>query len=291
MKLTVFNILFTLSLLILTLLVEQNVEYYLAYFFIISIGILHGSNDILLISHITKNNTNKLKYTILYIILILFTAIIFSTVPSFALLFFVIMSCYHFGEQHFHNKISNPNFSIKSIYMSYGMLIFGLIFYLNYEDTTIVINELTGYTMPERLFLSLIIFGSLLTTILLVMNRKKLGTNFKWFLEVSIIIILICVFKFASLIWAFAIYFVVWHSIPSLKNQIEELHGQINKVNFVKYFKASLINWIISVIGILVVYYLSDYFNIRFITLFFGFLAAITIPHVVVMYFLNQKTD
>ena len=291
MRLLIINIILTLLLVLITLSIDTRIENNLAYFFIVSVGILHGANDISLISHITKNENSKLKYMLFYIGVVLFTTLIFIKIPAFALLFFVVMSCYHFGEQHFHHKISSSSFISKTTYVGYGVLIFGLVFYFNHTYTISIIEELTDMTLNKNLFLYLIMIGGFSTILSLTINKKNLLKNFKWYEEVLLIVIFAFTFKVVSLIWAFAIYFVLWHSIPSLKDQIEQLHGYVNKKSLVLYLKGSFFNWLVSVIGLIALYYLSDYLGIRFITLFFAFLAAITIPHVIVMYFLNEKKE
>ena len=93
----------------------------------------------------------------------------------------------------------------------------------------------------------------------------------------------------AALLWAFAIYFIVWHSIPSLIDQTKALYGESSKMNFINYIKSSIIYWLISIVGVIILYVLTIYFQINFITIFFAFLAAITVPHVIVMYLLNKN--
>ena len=90
------------------------------------------------------------------------------------------------------------------------------------------------------------------------------------------------IFKVSTLIWGFTIYFIIWHSIPSIINQTKFLYGTFNYINFIKYIKAALFYWAISLVGLLFFYLLFQ--NIKlFNTLFFSFLAAITFPHVLVI--------
>ena len=109
------------------------------------------------------------------------------------------------------------------------------------------------------------------------------------FQELFLILLFALLFKMAALLWAFAIYFIVWHSVPSLIDQIRMLYGEANKINVIKYVKSSFMYWLISLIGLVLLYFATTYFKISFITIFFAFLAAITVPHVIVMYFLNNN--
>jgi len=132
MKSSIFNLIFTVFLLWLTIQIPSNYEVYLAYCFVLTIGILHGANDIALIGLITsKTNKVKHKYLFLYVGLIGATTIAFIMFPLLALLIFIGFSCYHFGEQHFFNFVKKSSLKSKLLFFSYGSLIFGLLFFLN----------------------------------------------------------------------------------------------------------------------------------------------------------------
>ena len=120
-------------------------------------------------------------------------------------------------------------------------------------------------------------------------NSSNFKSEVNLFEEIFLILLFSLLFKLATLLWAFAIYFIVWHSLPSLIDQASKLYGTFSRKSFFNYLKASIPTWLISLLGLSIVYYISTYIEIRFITLFFAFLAAITIPHVIVMFFLNKK--
>jgi len=289
MKSSIFNLIFTVFLLWLTIQIQSNYEVYLAYCFVLTIGILHGANDIALIGLVTSSNKVKHKYLLLYVGLIVLTTVTFIMFPLLALLIFIGFSCYHFGEQHFYNYVKKSSLRSKLLFFSYGTLIFGLLFYLNSEGTSIIIEELTGLRFIGNHYLYFLFFGIVATIISVYLNFKNFKIGLDYFQEFFLILLFATIFKLASLLWAFAIYFVVWHSIPSLKDQVGALYGSLNKSSFSKYLKSSLLNWIISLVGLFVVYLISTYIKVSFITLFFAFLAAITIPHVIVMFHLNKK--
>lgn len=288
MKLPVFNLILTVFLFWLTTQIGASYEEYLSYFFILTVGIIHGSNDISLINVLKGQNQVSARYLILYVGLILINISAFLISPTIALLFFVFVSCYHFGEQHFHNHIKEINVYARLFFLSYGILIFGLLFYFNSEKTVIIINELIGFELPEQLFFWFLIVGIVSTLCFYAINFKNFKPGYNHFQELFLILLFALLFKLAALLWAFAIYFIVWHSVPSLIDQIKALYGEANKVNLLQFVRSSFVYWLISIAGLVVLYYATTYFNIDFITVFFAFLAAITVPHVIVMYFLNR---
>jgi len=288
-KFPIINLIFTVFLFWLTTQIDASYEEYLSYFFILTIGIVHGSNDISLIKVVKGHQKLSLKYLLLYVGLVLLNIIAFLMSPILALIFFVLISCYHFGEQHFHKKMKALNTLTRLLFLSYGALIFGLLFYFNSDSTSLIIYDLTGYSFGKVHFLGLMSFGIVSTIVFYMLNYKNFKENPAHFQELFLILLFALLFKMAALLWAFAIYFIVWHSVPSLIDQIRMLYGEANKVNVIKYVKSSFMYWLISLIGLVLLYFATTYFKISFITIFFAFLAAITVPHVIVMYFLNNN--
>ena len=101
--------------------------------------------------------------------------------------------------------------------------------------------------------------------------------------ECILFILLSAIFYIDSLFFAFAFYFVVWHSLPSLKEQLIYLYGDFNFNSCLRYLKTSIIYWIASLGSLFMVYRYIDFEADYFMPLFFSFLAAITFPHTVVI--------
>ena len=96
-------------------------------------------------------------------------------------------------------------------------------------------------------------------------------------------------FSRASLLLGFGVYFVVWHSIPSIQDQVRFLYN--NKAGSSWYYlKSSAPYWLLSLMGLLGSF-LFDVHSWEFLPLFFSFLAAITFPHTVVMGWLKLSED
>ena len=100
--------------------------------------------------------------------------------------------------------------------------------------------------------------------------------------QILLSVIMIFSFKSFDLIDAFAFYFVLYHSIPSIFEQTEYLFGEISFKSTLKYFKSALLYWVFAIVGLIIYYYLNQA-NELSLNLFFSFLAAITFPHVIVI--------
>jgi Brp/Blh family beta-carotene 15,15'-monooxygenase len=258
---------------------------------IFSFGILHGANDLQLINQIEAVKKVKfLKVLGVYVILVLLSVVLFIHIPVFALTLFILVSAYHFGEQNWQNILKDSNKVFSGLIQGiYGLLILAAIFYFNVEEVEKVIYKITNITINEAEFLSLFliaIFFYIIAAITLIIRNKELLPHV---IEQSFYILILCViFKVASLILGFAIYFILWHSIPSLHDQVKFLYGSYNFENFKKYFKSAFWYWIISLIGVFILYFISKDMVI-FDALFLSFLASITFPHFIVIVQMYKK--
>ena len=136
-----------------------------------------------------------------------------------------------------------------------------------------------GALWIDYVFLFTLIFLIVFFAINLIINKKK----YKIFiLEIFKLLIFAIIFEVSTLIWGFTIYFILWHSIPSLFEQITYIYGDFDKENAIDYVKKAFPYWLISIIG-LVVLYLVFNDNSLIYTIFFSFIAAITFPHTIVI--------
>ena len=273
-------------------LITFKAQTFVGFYLILSFGILHGSNDLLLISNInsSKITTSFIKTLIYYVVIVLLGAILFYLIPWFALSIFIIVSGYHFGEQQWQDLDHIKIRYLKKIFqLIYGMLILFLLFNFHEDEVQKVVFEITSKKIaigiiPMVLKVILLFFISI--SLYLYISTK----NFKKiiFTEIFYLIVFTIIFKVSSLIWGFAIYFIIWHSIPSIIDQLHYLYGKASYENFYIYFKSAFIYWLVSLIGIALFYfYLGD--QKIFNALFFSFLAAITFPHVLVIIKMFEK--
>lgn len=249
-------------------------------------GILHGANDLALFKKIDYKNHNKSfkKILIYYIIVIFFGILLFYSIPTLALILFLLFSGYHFGEQHWNYfKVEERKISIITFQTLYGLFIFSLLFYFHENEVKLIVGQIINYSI---IFINFgkITIGLGIGLIVSSINMNRISSQFKNQIIVNAFYLLVfaVVFKTADLIWAFAIYFVVWHSIPSIKEQINYLYGDFTLSNFKKYFKSAFIYWLLSLVGIFILYFIfkdKELFN----AVFFSFLAAITFPHTMII--------
>ena len=262
-----------------------DIENLLAYIFVLSLGILHGSNDLKLIGNFSgeKKYTFRTKLSI-YIFVVLFSFCFFLIFPSIGLLLFILFSGYHFGEQHLAEKIKSKHWSKYFLYLIYGLLVFFLVFHTHSYEVINIIYDITNINLNASFFsyFLFITFGSLIIFYLVYSDKKKSLIHF--IEEVAYVFLFYVLFTNSTLLWSFAIYFIVWHALPSLNDQIITIYGKISLANVIKYLKVSFLYWGFSVIGICMLSYFTADNTSLFNLLFVAILASITFPHAFVIF-------
>ncbi|MFV8335914.1 Brp/Blh family beta-carotene 15,15'-dioxygenase [Flavobacterium sp. RSP29] len=253
---------------------------------IFTFGILHGANDVLLIKNINtgKQSNTSLKILGYYLLIVLIGILLFYTIPFVALLAFIIVSGYHFGEQQWQDlQHTFPKWILLLFQFFYGFFILVLLFTFHSKEVQNIILNISKISIPiPYIWLSLQISGAVFIALSTYLYWKSKKIRKKIRLEFFYLVLFMIVFKSSSLIWGFAIYFVLWHSIPSIIDQIKFLNGYYSLSNFIAYCSAAGIYWLVSIVGMALLYFTFKEEKL-FNTLFFSFLSAITFPHALVI--------
>ncbi len=266
--------------------ISQDLQIYVGFLLIFSFGILHGANDLSLIKNINSQNKAASFWKILlyYVCIVLSGAALFYILPSMALLLFIIVSGYHFGEQHWNSKVQKaPPVSKVLFETSYGMLLLFMLFKFHLSQVQLIILDITGTKVPTLLIQNLfflLLFSTIGLGLFLCFKYQAIKESI--LIELFYLLVFAILFKVSSLIWGFALYFIFWHSIPSIIDQLKFLYGQASVKTFKQYFLSAALYWVISLIGITLLYFLFRDLKL-FDALFFSFLASITFPHVMVI--------
>lgn len=286
MKIKELSFLLSLLILFISFFLHENYLMFIALALVVSVGILHGANDIVLIqktNFISKKN--KFFAVVAYSLVVLLAIAIFYFIPFYALLSFILFSAYHFGEQHLSKALASQKnkFLHPLLYFSFGLTILSMLFWIKPDITNKVIYDLAEFTVPIQWFAYTFIISISTALSMASMMYAKKQLNLKELrVEFLLLLLYAVIFYFTPLILGFAVYFAFWHSLPSLSDQI----GFIYKVNMMKgiklYLRDAGVYWLVSIIGFIVFLY---YFHEAklFYSFLFAFIAAITFPHVIVM--------
>jgi len=263
--------------------------YFTCYALILTFGIIHGANDILILLKGKKATTKAvINKTLKYFFIVVLICLVFFNLPTISLLFFLLFSAYHFGEQQwtiFENKNSN---TLTLFYFFFGSLIFTMLFTINSSEVSDVIFDITKFYIPKSAYgISLLILLVINVVFMLINYRILKAQLVHQFILFSVMSI---VFSFFDLLPAFAVYFVYFHSIPSIIEQAEFLFEDSSVKSFRKFIIKGFIYWLIAIIFLAFLYMIvKDKIDFS-LGIFFSFLAAITFPHVLVIYKMKEIT-
>ena len=279
-----FMTFFTFFLIWLSVQFGEIVEDSIAYILVVSVGILHGANDLLILSKLEDGKNSFTRNLLIYLGIITVCALIYFLNPFVAIVLFVFLSGYHFGEEHFGEKLHQAPIFDFIFFTAYGLLLFSLLFYLSQDDVAVIMNQLANKTFSETQILAILFPSAIVVFSLagyLMLTKKETKVNFGR--ELFYLLVLLVVFNTSSLVLSFAIYFIFWHSIPSIIHQTKFISGDIDNNALLYYVKKAAVFWGISVVGLVVLYFLfpkaTDLASVVFAILF-----AVTAPHTWVMH-------
>ncbi len=257
---------------------------YLAIFGVLTLGILHGANDLKLLQNMRFMRTKSQRFLVYVLTVFLFSLILYHF-PLIALLLFVLFSCYHFGEQQWAHRFQSRTTSSQFFYFVYGAFLFSILFWSHLEQTQFIIEELSGLSISASYFQSMTYIFTGLCLLFLLFQFSAAKT-----LVVDVVlqsVLLLVLFWTTNLIVSFGTYFIIWHSWPSLQDQTQTLYNKPNA--YFSYIKDAFPYWMISILGLSLFFIYNEQIGLNPLALFFAFLAAITFPHVLVIFGLNQK--
>jgi len=257
----------------------------LGFILILSIGIIHGANDLLIIKKYTRKSSLKsqISYFLYYLGLVFLGFVFFYLFPSIALISFVLVSIYHFGEQHWEVKVSNANIiNVKRIYpiILHGLIFFVIVFMNNINIVNDVLLDFNTISL-NYIYLRIFLIVLFLIYMLLFLSSNSMRSYFTD--ELVFFILFFILTLNSSLIFGFSIYFIFFHSVLSIKDQVKYIYGDDNLEYIKKYLISALPYFILAILFLIGFYLFIDFESLDILPIMFTFLAAITFPHVIVI--------
>ena len=279
-RIAIFTIFLTLSYLL-----SANYQDMIGFALVLSVGLIHGANDLLIIKKNSKftSNYSQFRLFLTYIGVVFLGFTFFYLFPSFALVAFIFVSIYHFGEQHLEamplTRSLKNNYRLISI-VSHGIILFTIIFMNNINTVNNVflsfkINFLNSSSLNIILIIASIVYISTL-----VINKYLTSFIFS---EILFFILFYFLSLSSTLILCFSVYFIFFHSILSIKDQVKYIYGSNDNNSLKRYILNSMPYFILAIIFLILFYNYTEIDNSDLLPIIFTFLAAITFPHVIVI--------
>ena len=276
-----------------------NISPLICLLLILTIGVSHGSLDhvkgkkLFNILNIKKISIFYFSYTLMAISVI----IIWIIIPSISLMIFLLVASFHFGKEDTQFLISENSYFNQLLFFLKGLLIILAPMFFHFNETItifkflLVDNEIFYSTLEFIEVNKILPIGIILSTLSCVylFLRKFEVKKFVIFLDFFSILILN---YYLSPLVAFTIYFCFLHSIRHSITLIYEIDKNDFKNGLKVFGKKVLPLTILTAIFCLIGLYLLNNkydFNSSILKIIFIGLASLTIPHILLEYFLEKN--
>jgi len=252
---------------------------------LVLVGIPHGGID-----HLIHNPEIRPKglihFIIRYLLLMSAYGLLWWLLPVAALIAFLGMSAYHFGQSHFLEQGQlQPKEGL--LYLLKGSFFLSVILFGDWEMTQEILSPILTISIPETY--RLLSMGLLMACSLLAHGWKNRSLNLGDALDY---LILVPILYFSPLLISFAVYFGFWHSLPSMLAEYKYL-SQLPSFNSPLKFGKQLLPFSgISLVGITAILFVGLEFleSSQLYLLFFVMISLISLPHILYMdTFLKEK--
>ena len=278
---------------------NYNVSTLFCLFLILSIGISHGSLDNIKGKKLLEiySFSNIFVFYLLYLTTGLIIIGLWFLFPTFSLIIFQVIACYHFGKEDINFLI---NYDLKFNFVLYfikGSLIVFAPLVFHFEETInlfkilLIENEnfyLTiGYLEEKKIFY-LSAFISVIVSFFYALNKFKIVNALVFFDILSVIILNYLL----TPLLAFTIYFCFLHSLRHSISLSLELDAENLSNGFKTFIKKALpLTLMTVIIYVFGIYLLSTFytFDESIIKAIFIGLASLTFPHILLEYLIEKN--
>jgi len=263
----------------------QEIQLFIFALIILLVGIPHGGID-----HLIHNPTitprGLARFILRYLLLMLGYGLMWWFLPLAALIAFLGMSAYHFGQSHFleQGKLENKE---GLLYLLKGAFFLFLILFGDWSMTQKILSSVISIDLSEEFRLGFL--GFLLVSSLIVQGFSTQPFGLTDGLDY---LILAPILYFSPLLIGFSVYFGFWHSLPSMLAEYAYLRNIPAFNSPLKFGKQLLPFSGISLVGIAAILVVGLEFlePNQLYLLFFVLISLISLPHILYMdTFLKEK--
>ncbi|AXI99688.1 beta-carotene 15,15'-monooxygenase, Brp/Blh family [Cyclonatronum proteinivorum] len=254
---------------------------------LILFGIPHGSLDHVITEKTGDGSFSLIRFLVLYLLTMLVYALFWVWLPAFSLLFFLLMSAWHFGETDLVTENPKQTFSdiaARFLQLTYGsLLLFGLLAN-DPQQTVDILSSLLVESSVLAGFLQLTETHSWLRfTEFYALGLRILLIRSAWFDQLRLALVLFAAL-FLPLLEGFLLYFCHHHAWVNLLRVKEKLY-EAGQTGLRHMIKDMLPFSLISVVGIVILVLSAPLWlaQVNPVLLFFILISVLTLPHAGIM--------
>ncbi|MFN1834133.1 Brp/Blh family beta-carotene 15,15'-dioxygenase [Balneola sp. MJW-20] len=271
----------------------EDFRYYLLGIAILLTGMPHGAIDHIISFELNDHSQtikNNLQFYGSYLGLIIIYSLLWIYFPMFSFISFMLITLYHFGQADAMRFDLEP-FWRWAIHLSRGITVVGLILFANPDYTSPVIESVTGISIAQVVtgFLSISVLKTglaLCYPVMFIITSLFQYHRFSDFttalLDAAVVSLL---FFYCDTIWAFSIYFGIWHAFNHIRVMIRFMRLKGTKAGWIWFYKKSFLYSFLSYLGIALLYFILDAFGSEELLVFLLFIAisVMTLPHMLIV--------
>lgn len=257
---------------------------------VLLLGIPHGATDHILFQKLQQQHQLPIKtwqFYSLYLLLMGLYGLLWFWAPGWALLLFVGISAYHFGQSNWH-YVSWPALGAFGVYLLWGSTIL-LIPILRHADESWPIIEailqkpLPRWSVSTQNILLVILLGLNLGVIGYARITQKIaGRDMRW--ELANLVLLSLMLHTLPLLLGFALYFAAWHSLSSVLDQVSYFQKHVSTYSLQAFARQAAPYTILAIVGMVAAmgWQAGQAAPLPWGRLFMG-IACLTLPHMILM--------
>lgn len=267
-------------------------RYYLLAIAILLTGMPHGAIDHIIADelHTLGKYGSKIRFYLTYLGLMVFYTLMWVYLPLLSFILFMLITLYHFGQADAMRF--DAGISLQWIlHISRGITVVGLILFADPAYTSPVIESVTGFSLLtfstanfdlQMLQYALAGLYPLVYLIAVFARPHAFPDKFSGLLD-SVTVSLL--FLYCDTIWAFSVYFGLWHAFNHIRVMIRFMRLNGVDANWKWFYKRSFLFSAISYAGIIGIYFLLNAFGNENLLVFLLFIAiaVMTLPHMLIV--------
>jgi beta-carotene 15,15'-dioxygenase len=253
----------------------------------------HGALDHIIAEKLDQWNGNeakKVRFYSWYLALIGIYAVAWVLFPLFSFTFFMIITWYHFGQAD-AERLPVKGLSKHVIHFSRGFTIVGLIAYGDLTYASGVIESITNFSLEDysnQFIPANVAAYSIAAVYPICFLMVALIHRFKWIDFIAFVsdaLVVSALFLYTDPVWAFSIYFGLWHSYNHVRVMLAFLNENSVQYSFSWFYKNSFVYSLLSYLGLLFVYNITNAFGQEqyLVSLLFVVISVLTLPHMYVV--------
>lgn len=190
-------------------------------FVLILFGVPHGALDLYIDQHLNKTNANQKLFLLKYLANIVLYATVWYFFPIVALIIFILITSYHFGEIDWMGKANNIVHKIIYTLLGFAWILFLLTKNINFAlDVFLTMGRSTIHKEPLIQLANNIYPFTLITLFivyigLFIFKDYFFSKSVYYYYSLAQTMILILFVLYMPLWISFAFYFGFWHSLLS----------------------------------------------------------------------------